>query len=651
MADITLNAPNTKQFYLGNEAIARGALEAGIGFASAYPGTPSSEIMGSLAPVAKKMGIYAEWSVNEIVAMESAAGASFAGIRALTAMKQNGVDVTSDFLVSLGMSGIGKGGLVLVSCDDPGSLSSPYEQDTRTLARAIDIPVLEPGSFQEAKDMTRWLFDLSEELGTLCMLRSVTRIAHARGGVTLGKLPHPKFAPYFDQAFDVKAPMVTKYMTVPLARHAFLHMKLHKAAEIFEKSPFNWYVGPDKADLLIITAGSGWLYAQDAVKALKLEDRVGILKLGTIWPMPEKLIAAHLKKSQKVLFVEEIESFIESNVMELMANLPASDHKTTLFGKRSGHFNNYGELDPDLVINAVARVLGLKYESRNAQYEGEAIVAVKQSVPERSLAFCAGCPHRASFWAIKNAIMLDGRNGFVAGDIGCYYLAVTPTGFSQARTAHCMGAGTGIANGFGQMGRYGFKQPVISVVGDSTFFHATIPALINGIYHHSNFTLVILDNSATSMTGFQPNPGTQLTAMGEPAKTVNMDALCRAIGAEVMVSDPFDLKGTTSKLLDLMSREDGARVLILRRECELVRAKKEKRNTRMLVDPDKCLGENCGCNRVCTRKFGCPGLVWDKEAGKSRIDDAICAACGLCVDICPAGAIQKEIIQNETAKK
>jgi indolepyruvate ferredoxin oxidoreductase alpha subunit len=643
MANIEIDAPGTSQLFIGNEAIARGALEAGIGFAAAYPGTPSSEILGSLAQVAKKVGIYAEWSINEMVAMEAAAGASFAGIRALAAMKQNGINVVSDFLANLVMSGTGKGGLVLVTCDDPSAISSSNEQDTRPVAKWLDIPLVEPGDFQEAKDMTKWLFDLAEELGTLCILRSVTRIAHARGNVKLGELPVKQHKAHFDQIHDLKNVMPTTFMPMPSSlRHFFLHMKLDKARERFESSPFNRYVGPDKADLLIITGGSCWLYSQDAIEALKLRDKVGILKLGTLWPLPEKFVTEHLNKSAKVLFVEEIDPFLERSVMELAGNFPPNAVRPTFYGKRSGHINAYGELNPDMVIKAISTILGLTYQARDIDYGKKAEALVKSSVPERSMTFCAGCPHRATFWSIKNALKLDGRDGFVTGDIGCYSLALGPAGFFQVRTMHCMGGGAGVANGLGKLGQFDFDQPVIAVVGDSTFYHATIPALINGIYNQSKFTLVILDNSATAMTGFQPHPGTGMTAMGKPTKVVSMEALCRSLGAHVEVCDPFDLKSTTETLLRMMSEDGGVKVAIMRRQCELVRAKKEKTPYKVHVDIEKCIGEDCGCDRLCTRIFLCPGLVWDKKTGKSRIDEVICSGCGVCADICPQGAIIRE---------
>ncbi|MDD5169912.1 MAG: thiamine pyrophosphate-dependent enzyme, partial [Syntrophales bacterium] len=515
--------------------------------------------------------------------------------------------------------------------------------DSRPIAKWMDIPLLEPGDFQEAKDMTKWLFDLSEELSTICMLRSVTRVAHARGNVTLGALPVTNHVAYFDQLHDLKNVMPTRYMPIPSPlRHFFLHMRLKKAQEKFEESPFNRYEGPDTPDLLIITCGSCWLYSREAVKLLELDKRVGVLKLGTLWPLPEKLIRKYLDKASKVLFVEEIDPFIENGVMEIAANMPADGSHPVFYGKGSGHINAFGEQNPDTVTKAIAGVLGLSYLARDAAYAEKADAASKEYVSERTLTFCAGCPHRASFWSIKNALKLDGRGGIVTGDIGCYTMGLIHAGFFQVRTVHSMGSGVGVANGLGKLGQFGFTQPVLAVVGDSTFFHATIPALINGIYNQSNFIIVVLDNSATAMTGFQPHPGIGTTAMGNPTSVVSIEALCKAVGAHVEVCDPFDLKGSTQTLQKMIAEGGGAKVVIMRRQCELVRGKREKPPYKVHVVPEKCIGEACGCNRLCTRIFLCPGLIWDKKSCKSKIDEVICNGCGVCTDICPQGAIVKE---------
>jgi len=637
MASIATYAPGSDQLLMGNEAIARGALEAGVGFASAYPGTPSSEIIGSLAEAAKEAGIYAEWSVNEKVALEAAAAASFAGVRAIVAMKQNGINVASDFLMTLNLTGT-NAGLVVVASDDPSAHSSTNEQDSRPIAKWADLPLLEPATFQEAKDMTRWAFEVSEELKTVCLVRGVTRVSHARGDVRLGEPMPPgqagRFAP--------TSPIQFASLPAPL-KHNLMHQKLAKAKELFESSRFNWYTGPEKPDLLVVTSGSGWFYSLEAVKALGQENSVGILKVGTTWPLPEKLVLGRLAQTEKVLVVEEVDAFLENNLKELVGGNLSSVGPLTFYGKGSEHLPAYGELNPDLVVQALASVLGIEKPARPSEYVEKAQALTGLVTHARVVGFCAGCPHRATFWSVKNALKLDGRSGFVTGDIGCYTMALGPAGYFQLKTVQAMGSGTGLASGFGKLGAMGFKQPVVAVCGDSTFFHAAIPALINGVYNRSNFTMLILDNSATAMTGFQPHPGTGTNAMGEPTAAVDIEALCRALGVRVEVTDPFDLQGTTEKLLDLMADEGGVRVLISRRKCALVRARQEKAAYRMRVDSERCLGESCGCNRLCTRVFQCPGLAWDSASGAARIDEVVCSGCGVCADICPASAIIREV--------
>jgi len=643
MSSIEIDAPGESVLLMGNEAIARGALEGGIGFAASYPGTPASEIMDSLAPIAKKIGIYAEWSVNEMVALEAAAGASMGGIRAIASMKQDGVNVVADFLSNIAQIGIGRGGLVLVTGDDPGALSSGREKDMRTIAKWYDIPMLEPANIQEAKDMTKYLFELSEELGLLCMLRGVTRICHGRGNVKLGELPKMERKAYFDDAHDTRDPKPTRYVPFPPAlRYAELEKKFKKARELVESSPFNWYEGPDRADLVIITSGGGYLYAKEAVKVLKMEDRVGILKVGTVWPIPEKLVEKHLNKAQKVLAIEEVSPFLEERAMELAGNLPPTAPHPIFYGRRSGHINTWGELNPDAAIQALSRIMGLTYQPRDIEYDKK-VEASKSYVPKRPVTLCPGCPHRASLWAMKKALKLDGRNGFVTGDIGCYFTGFNASGFFQIRTGHCMGGGIGVANGLGKLGQFGFNQPVLAACGDSTFFHAAIPGLINGAWNQSNFVFVVLDNSATAMTGFQPHPGSGMNAMGEPTKVVSMEALCRSLGLRVKICDPFDLENATATLLKMINDKDGGvRVVIMRRECELIRARREKPPYKVYIDPDKCIGEACGCNRFCNMAFNCQALTWDKKADRAKIDDVICAGCGLCANICPQGAIIRE---------
>ncbi len=625
---------------MGNDAIVRGALEANVNVASAYPGTPSSEIIENLSRASKKRNIYVEWSVNEKVALEVAFAASIAGLRSICAMKQNGVNVASDFLLHVALSGT-RGGTVLVHCDDPGALSSINEGESRHFARMIELPLLEPGDFQEAKDMTKWAFELSEELGSLVMMRSVTRLSHASGNLTLGKLGDPAGKASFK--FDTlpgdprSGPVIT--MPVP-PHHAMLQEKLKKAVAIFEKSPFNTYTGPERPELLIITCSACNLYSREAVHLLGAGDRVGILKIGTTWPLPPELVKKYLVMSEKVLFVEEVLPFLEENVKVIAAEAAAEVGIKKFYGKNNGAITSINEMNPDIVVDAVKKILNIDYTAMPEAYAKVAKEHLEALAPVRDLTFCPGCPHRASFWNLHNALELDNRRGFVCGDIGCYTLGFLPCGFSTMKTSHSMGSGIGIASGFGKLTQFGMDQPILAVCGDSTFFHAAIPALVNAIHNKSDVIFVLLDNSGTAMTGFQPHPGTPLDAMGGSLPTIDPAGVCRSLGATVDYADPFDTEGTQKKLLELME-EKGARVLIMKQMCALSPEKKGKKKFEVKVDQSVCTGDNCGCSRLCTRIFRCPGLVWDNKRQAAVIDEVICAGCGVCAGICPAGAIRK----------
>ena len=632
----------TVSVLMGNEAIARGALEAGVNVVTGYPGTPSSEIVEVLSQVAAQRHLYVEWSTNEKVALEVAAAASFAGLRSLCAMKQNGVNVASDFLLHLAGSGT-RGGMVLVACDDPGALSSVNEGESRHFAKQVEIPLLEPGGFQEAKDMTRWAFEFSEKIKNVVMIRSVTRLSHASGNVTSGRLKaNDKHAVFRCEGSDLD-PGEGPVLSAPVAhKHALQQKKVEEARDIFEKSPFNTYHGPKKSKLLVITSSACFLYTREAVSLLGLEDKVGVLKLGTTWPLPPKLLRKHLATTNKILIVEEVLPFLEENVKILALEHAREIGLKTFYGKRDGSLPRVGELNVDLVVSALSKILGIKHEARSSGYEKEIKRAATLKIPERERAFCPGCPHRASFLSIRQALQMDNRKGFVCGDIGCYASARFACGFKVNKTLHAMGSGAGIASGFGKLGTFGMDQPALAVCGDSTFFHAVLPALVNAVHHQSNMTLVVLDNSGTAMTGFQPHPGLTINAMGETAPSVDIAKVCEAIGARVEIRDPFDLTETQETLNRLMEDQEGVKVLILRQICALSPEKKGKKKYEMRVDEALCLGESCGCNRLCTRIFRCPGLVYDKEEKKARIDEVICVGCGVCSSICPAEAIKRE---------
>ena len=558
-------------------------------------------------------------------------------------MKQNGVNVASDFLLHLTGSGT-RGGMVLVTCDDPGALSSVNEGESRHFARLMEIPLLEPADFQEAKEMTRWAFALSEEIRNIVMVRSVTRMSHASGNVILGAIPDVAGRAAFCCDGPVSDPDRGPVISAPVVpKHRLQQEKLKKAAAIFEKSPFNAYSGPERPDLLIVTSSACHLYSREALSLLHAEERVGILKMGTTWPLPQQFMKKYLSRAEKILIVEEVLPFLEEQVKVLAAERVREIGIKTFYGKNDGTLPMVGELNPDLVAAAVGGILGIAPPALPESYRAK-LAMLEGLVPKREQTFCPGCPHRASFWNIREALQRDNRGGFVCGDIGCYAMAslFPAAGFHVSKTLHAMGSGTGVASGFGKLGPFGMDQPVLAVCGDSTFYHAAIPALVNAVHQEANITFIALDNSGTAMTGFQSHPGIEVNAMGEASPRVDIGALCQSLGAKVVTSDPFDLLKTRETLLSLMEDPKGVKVLILKQSCALSPEKKGRKRFRVRVEETLCRGEDCGCNRLCTRIFRCPGLLWDRERKKALVDEVICAGCGVCAGICPAGAILRE---------
>ncbi len=637
-----MSPAKTEVLFMGNEAIARGALEAGVSVVSGYPGTPSSEVIERLSEVALERNLYVEWSTNEKVALEVAAAASFSGLRSMCVMKQNGVNVASDFLLHLASSGT-RGGIVLVECEDPGALSSVNEGESRYFARMLEIPLLEPASLQEAKDLTKWAFELSEKIRNVVILRSVTRMSHASGNVICGKLPAKFRTARFISDGSVMDPLRGPVVSTPVViKHGLQQKKLETAAALFEKSPFNSYIGPKNPELLIITSSACFLYSQEALEILGLQKRVGILKLSCTWPLPQKLLKKYLRMTKKIMVVEEVLPFLEENIKVVAMGMIKDIGIKTFYGKMNKTLPSAGELNPEIVTAALGKIMKVKPKSLPADYLKET-QKVAAKIPPRAQTFCPGCPHRASFWNINTALKLDGREGIVCGDIGCYAMAsLWPAiGFHTVRTLHSMGSGTGLASGFAKLSTFGLDKPVMAVCGDSTFYHAVIPALINAQHNKADITFIVLDNAGTAMTGFQPHPGIGESAVGEPLPPVDIEAICRAIGAKVAVSDPFDLEGTSRILTSFMAERGSMKVLIMKQACALSPEKKGKKQYQMKVNEELCLGDNCGCNRLCTRIFRCPALTWDRAKKKAVIDEVICAGCGVCYSICPQKAITR----------
>jgi indolepyruvate ferredoxin oxidoreductase, alpha subunit len=648
MAGVDVNDPGRVELYLGNEAISRGALEAGCGFVSAYPGTPSSEIVPTMAEIAKANNIYVEWSTNEKVATEAATGASFAGIRSLVAMKQNGLNVASDYLGNVQMTGI-EAGMILLCADDPGPLSSSNEEDTRFFAKAFLMPLLEPANCQEAYEMTKWGFELSEKTGFIVFERSLSRIGHTRSNVKIGKLPKStEKKPFFKDVWKMYKPTKGIHSTVggPNVLMPVKWDKWDKVPGIIAKTAprkFDWYEGPAKPELLVITSGVSYVFTREALGLLKLQDKVGILKLGVTFPMDKALVEENLKRCIKVLFIEETDPFVEDQVMAIASEMPVRSRKNVFYGKRNNAFPRYGSNDVDVSAKAITDALETKALALRPAKFGKEIEELAKACPARAWEFCPGCPYRPFFWAMKTALQMDGRQGFSLSDVGCYTLSAFNAGYWQGRFTQAMGSSVGVACGLGQLHRFGFDQPVLCTIGDGTFFHSGVEPLISAVWNKANVIACIMLNSATAMTGHQTHPGLGKSVMGEDTKPINLVKFVSSMGARVEVIDPFDVAATVNMLLDLMKDKSGAKVLIVERECELTRARKAKAPFKMRVEVTKCIGEDCGCTRTCTRMFHCPGLVWDAKEGKAHIDEVMCAGCGACAQICPQGAIIKEV--------
>jgi indolepyruvate ferredoxin oxidoreductase alpha subunit len=622
---IGLERVGERVLLLGNEAIARGAVEAGVQVATSYPGTPSSEILETIASVSGKLGIHSEWSTNEKVAFEVAIGAAISGVRAITSMKHVGVNWAADPLFSINQTGV-IGGLVLVIADDPGAYASQNEQDSRYYALATELPMLEPSDVQEAKEMTAKAFDISEEIELPVMLRSTARICHSRADVTLGPIRTERRQGKFN-----KDPMRWVMMAGrSRPRHKWLHDRLPRVQEIVEAFPFNRLeIGGN--ELGIVASGISYIYVKEAVKKLGLAGRVSVLKVAT-YPIPRAQVKELVHSVNTVLVFEEVEPIIEQYVKTVAYD---ERRQVEIKGRLTGDVQRQWDLNVDLVIESLCRVMNIRVEQGLTDRETLVKKAIELA-PPRILALCAGCPHAATYYALKRAVYKLAKGPAIySGDIGCYTLGANiPVDMQD--TNYCMGASIGVGCGFAQAG---VKQPIVATIGDSTFLHAGIPGLINAVYNQARLTVVVFDNRATAMTGFQPHPGTGITATGERTKEVLIEDVARACGAGfVEVVDPHQL----DRAIAVMHRGltyDGVSVIVSRAQCvrDVLREARRKGETTQLYDVDS---EKCNGCKVCISMFGCPALTWNGENKIVEIDHVLCAGCGVCVQVCPLKAIE-----------
>ncbi|HER43069.1 MAG TPA: indolepyruvate ferredoxin oxidoreductase subunit alpha [Candidatus Eisenbacteria bacterium] len=577
----------------GNEAIARGIYEFGGEFASAYPGTPSTEILQTIARYFKG-DVYAEWAINEKCALENTVGASYGGARSVAAMKHVGVNVAADPLMTLSYTGVGAG-LILISADDPSLHSSQNEQDNRCYGKFASIPVIEPSDSQEAKDFVKAGFEISERFDTPVLFRITTRISHSKGLVKIGERKtagHPGFERD-----------IAKYVMVPSnasKRHKIVIDRLEELAAFAEESPLNRIEWGGR-EVGIVTGSIAYQYAREAM------PEASILKLGLGYPLPMKKIEEFASQVKRLFVVEELEPFYEDQIRA--AGIPVE-------GKR--YFSNHLELNVTRVRNGfiAAGVL-----------DGDPVSIEQEQILPRPPVLCPGCPHRGMMVALKKLKV------YTTGDIGCYTLGALPP-LEQIDTCLCMGASIGHAFGIEKAGKTGKKA--VALIGDSTFLHSGITALASTVYNKGTTTTVIVDNRITAMTGGQDHPGTARTLMGEETHAIDLVKLCNAVGVEhVRVVDPYDLEETTRVLEEEIAREAPS-VVITNRPCMLFPSKIT--GAPYTVRLDLCTA--CGaCFRV-----GCPAISGSKEKNekgrsKAEIDPILCTGCTICAQVCPAGAI------------
>ena len=605
--------PGEKMFLLGNEAIARGAIEAGVAFASTYPGTPSSEASLNFFQMSHESELYFEYSTNEKVALEVAAAAANSGIRSMCIMKHVGLNVAADALMTLAYVGV-KGGLVIMTADDPFMFSSQNEQDNRFYGKLSGLPILEPSTVGEAKDMVAYAFDLSEKLQEPVLFRTTTRINHSTGIVTLGEIKKPVTKGNFK-----KDPF--NYVTVPAVSRN-LHVKLLKnlkaAQDISEKSDYNFITGSGNRG--IICNGVSYSYAKDALKDLDVKDKVKILRIGFSHPMPSKLIKDFLKGCEKVLVIEEGEPYMEEAVKAF-----AQEAGLTLAikGKDEDLFSRLFEFSPSLVRQSIAKYFDFEY----------APVALTDlsdvpEIPQRPPNLCAGCSHRASFYVVKKAAEAEGLETIYPTDIGCYTLGLLPP-LSMADFLICMGSSVCTSGGFSQV----TDQKVISFIGDSTFFHSGIPGLVNAVFNNHNFTLVILDNGITAMTGHQPNPGVDMGNFNlEGYGRVSIEKMVEAAGVHhITVIRPYRIKKSIEAVRKAL-KFNGVSVIIAQEMCTLYAKALKKPLGKPFYISDKCKD-----HKDCINELACPAFFLKDD--RATIDAELCVGCAICAQICPENAI------------
>lgn len=615
----------------GNEAVAEGIIESGVEVISGYPGTPSTEVIMALLPRKKELGIHIEWSVNEKIAFEIATAAAWSGKRALVTMKMSGVNVAADSLASVAYSGC-TGGLVIFVADDPGVSAGMPEQDSRYYAKSMVVPMLDLASQQECLDYVKLAFEISEKIGGPIFLRSTTDISHVASDVEIGKkLKLKKRAAHFERD-------ITKYTKAGaawcMAQHQDALSRLAKASKISDSYITEFgikvnetHFGDDnKYGVIYVGAVEGNF--KEALKKYNL--KLSWLKIGMVHPLPEERIKEFLEKVERVLVLEELDPLVEAEVMRIAYLL---NKKVEILGKFDKPLSLIGNYSFKKIKNALEVLLKTKLESGQ---HSKILEKAKELEVKRPTSFCIGCPHRGTYFALNKAIKnlkYKKEEIIITGDIGCTILGISKP-FESCWTEVAMGASIGLAQGFKWAG---IKKPVIATIGDSTFFHAGIPPLINAVYQKVPLTVIILDNGWTAMTGFEENPGT-INLDGSSTKRIDIVEICQGCGIEdIKAIDPYQSEKTTDAIMKAIEYP-GVSVVVSRRECALQAKRRKVKFPQREVNIDKCTG----C-RICLSSLACPAMIFHpKDAkGKAYIEiTSACFGCGLCEFTCPVGAIE-----------
>ncbi len=607
-----------KRYVMGDTAIARGALEAGVRVVAGYPGTPATEIVDECLGVP---GVHVEWANNEKVAFELCTGASLCHVRAMPVMKHNGTNFVTDFLMHVNFTGI-RGGLVLISADDPGGLSSQNEEDTRILVHQYaHLPIFDPCSPQEAKAMVKEAFDLSEKTELVFCLRPVTRVCHARGIIEFEDLPKDLPAAHYEpdgERFIMSAVEMPKFGGVkrPQIRHRWLNEKQALLQKIMEESSFNW-VEKGEGKIGLVGCGMGYTLIKEAEQYLG--PKPPLLKLGTL-PLPRKKMREFVQGLEKVVIFEETEPFVEGLFKRIFHEEKV---EVEVLG-RSGFVPSDGELNVQMILETVAKA------APGVQVTQPTVPALDVHIPIRTRTQCVGCNYRGILNALKQTVRK--HKGIVAGDIGCHD-AGSFRPMELQSTIYCMGSSVPMGSG---MVLAGVDRPVFAFIGDSTFYHNGILGLMNAANNKINVKVILGENTVTAMTGFQPHPGTGVTLAGEKTTPVNVPKLAESMGISYRVVNPYDIK-ECREALEAAVKEEGPSLIVSSMPCYLLSTRQGKKvfePREVRLDPERCNG----C-MICINDFGCPAISINKQQKKVAIDPMICVGCALCVDVCQRGAI------------